>query len=447
MNDLADWQIDSWRNFPAVQQPTYADTEGLAAVLAELNILPPLVTSWEVDTLRKAMAAAQNGEAWILQGGDCAEAFSDCQSEPIASKLKVLIQMSLAIIFGAHKKVIRLGRIAGQYAKPRSSDLETVDGITLPSYRGDLINGQLFDAIDRVVSPDRLMQGYKRSALTLNFVRALSEGGFADLHHPENWQLNFKADSDAARRYEELVNSLSISLKFMETIAINSLTDMRRVDFFTSHEALHLEYETALTRPSVRENGVYNLGTHFPWIGDRTRALGGAHLEYIRGIRNPFGIKVGPSMDAAELIELIQHVNPSDEPGRLTLIHRMGSSKIEESLPPLIEAVQKANRRVLWICDPMHGNTRATVGGRKTRHFDDIVSELRSAFQIHRALESQLGGVHLELTGENVTECIGGSRGLTESDLESAYQTQVDPRLNYEQAIEIAFEIAHQLSH
>lgn len=442
----SDWHIESWRTFPAVQQPNYADPQLLEEVLAELRVLPPLVTSWEVDSLRDSISKAQQGDAFILQGGDCAEAFRDCQSEPIASKLKVLLQMSLAIIFGARKRVIRVGRIAGQYAKPRSNDQETIDGVTLPTYRGDLINGAAFDEISRHADPMRLLRGYERAALTLNFVRALSEGGFADLHHPENWNLTFKANSDAALRYEKLVQTLDTTVEFMETILLSGRSEMRRVDFYTSHEALHLEFEAALTRHSVRKTGVYNLATHFPWIGDRTRSLQGAHVEYVRGIRNPIGIKVGPSMEADELLDILQRVNADNEPGKVSLIHRMGASKIAAQLPQLVEAVSKSGKSVLWTCDPMHGNTEATSGGRKTRQFDKIVDELRSAFQIHKSLGSQLGGVHLELTGENVTECVGGTRGLTESDLESAYQTQVDPRLNYEQAIEIAFEIAHQLS-
>jgi 3-deoxy-7-phosphoheptulonate synthase len=420
----------------------------LQQALAQLLKLPPLVTSWEIDHLKSGIAAAQRGDAWLLQGGDCAETFEECQTEMIASKLKLLLQMSLVIVFASRKRIVRVGRIAGQYAKPRSSDTETIDGITLPCYRGDIVNQFEFQPEARRPDPRRLLRGYERSALTLNFIRALSEGGFADLHHPENWNLLFvnEAKGEVAKRYRELVKSLGDALRFMETILEGStVSELKRVDFFTSHEALLLAYETALTRPSVRGIGYYNMGTHFPWIGERTRSLQGAHVEYLRGLRNPVGVKVGPNISVEELIELVLRLNPENEPGRLTLIHRMGRRSIESKLPPLIEAVRRSGQNVLWVCDPMHGNTVSTAHGRKTRRFDDIVDELRLSFAIHQACGSMLGGAHLELTGENVTECTGGSRNLTEDDLESAYQTQVDPRLNYEQALEVAFEIAGKL--
>ena len=442
------WSPSSWKSFSASQQPAYLDSKALSRVLNQISIMPPLVTSWEVDHLYDGIAAAQRGEAWLLQGGDCAETFDQCQTEPIASKLKLLLQMSLAIVFGSRKRILRVGRMAGQYAKPRSSDTETQNGKTLPCYRGDLVNRFEFSEEARRADPDLLLRGYERSALTLNFVRALSEGGFADLHHPENWNLLFvdEAKGEVALRYRELVKSLGNAIRFVETILPDRTSDLKRVDFFTSHEALHLDYETALTRQSVRGIGYYNLGTHLPWIGERTRAIDGAHVEYFRGLRNPVAVKVGPSIQTDELVELTRRLNPENKPGRLTLIHRMGRAKVETALPPLIEAIQREKRSALWVCDPMHGNTVSTVHGRKTRRFDDIVDELRLSFAIHRACGSMLGGVHLELTGENVTECVGGSRGLTESDLESAYQTQLDPRLNYEQALEIAFEISNQLA-
>jgi 3-deoxy-7-phosphoheptulonate synthase len=338
--------------------------------------------------------------------------------------------------------------MAGQYAKPRSSETETQNGVTLPCYRGDIVNRFEFTEEARRANPQLLLRGYERSALTLNFVRALSEGGFADLHYPENWNLLFvdEAKGEVAARYRSLVKSLADAIRFVETILREPTPELKRVDFFTSHEALHLDYETALTRPSIRGIGYYNLGTHMPWIGERTRSVNGAHVEYFRGIRNPVAVKIGPSMQIDELLELIQRLNPEDKPGRLTLIHRMGRNKVESALPAMIEAVQRANKTVLWVCDPMHGNTVSTTHGRKTRRFDDIVDELRLSFAIHRACGSMLGGAHLELTGENVTECVGGSRGLTESDLGVAYQTQLDPRLNFEQALEIAFEISSQLS-
>jgi 3-deoxy-7-phosphoheptulonate synthase len=442
------WKPDSWKRFPAAQQPNYADPNELQQALAQLLKLPPLVTSWEIDHLKSGIASAQRGDAWLLQGGDCAETFEECQTEMIASKLKLLLQMSLVIVFASRKRIVRVGRIAGQYAKPRSNDTETIGGITLPCYRGDIVNQFDFEPEARRPDPRRLLRGYERSALTLNFIRALSEGGFADLHHPENWNLLFvnEAKGEVAKRYRDLVKSLGDALRFMETILEGStVSELKRVDFFTSHEALLLAYETALTRPSVRGIGYYNMGTHFPWIGERTRSLQGAHVEYLRGLRNPVGVKVGPSISVEELVELVLRLNPDNEPGRLTLIHRMGRRSIESKLPPLIEAVRRSGQNVLWVCDPMHGNTVSTAHGRKTRRFDDIVDELRLSFAIHQACGSMLGGAHLELTGENVTECTGGSRNLTEDDLESAYQTQVDPRLNYEQALEVAFEIAGKL--
>ncbi|MFM8573372.1 MAG: class II 3-deoxy-7-phosphoheptulonate synthase [Pirellula sp.] len=446
MNDS--WSPNSWQNFPAAQQPQYSDLEELKRSVDQLQKLPPLVTSWEIDHLKERLAIAQKGEAWMLQGGDCAESFEQCQTEQIASKLKLLLQMSLVIVFASRKQIVRVGRIAGQYAKPRSSDTEVLGGVRLPCYRGDIVNSYEFDPESRRPDPRRLVRGYERSAATLNFIRALSEGGFADLHHPENWNLLFvnEVKGEVAKRYRELVNSLGSALRFMETILGGSIVnELKRVDFFTSHEALLLPYEAALTRASVRGVGHYNMGTHMPWIGERTRDLQGAHVEYFRGIRNPIGVKIGPNATPDEVVDLVKHLNPENEPGRLTLIHRMGRQKIEFKLPPIVEAVRKSERKVLWVCDPMHGNTISTQEGRKTRRFDDVVDELRLSFGIHHACGSSLGGAHLELTGENVTECVGGSRGLTESDLGAAYQTQVDPRLNYEQALEIAFEIAGKL--
>jgi 3-deoxy-7-phosphoheptulonate synthase len=443
------WNPESWKQFPAAQQPNYPDPNELKQALGQLLRLPPLVTSWEIDHLREGIADAQRGDAWLLQGGDCAETFDECQTEQIASKLKLLLQMSLVIVFASRKRIVRVGRIAGQYAKPRSNDTETLHGMTFPCYRGDIVNQFEFSEHARRPDPSRLLRGYERSALTLNFIRALSEGGFADLHHPENWNLLFvnEAKGEVAKRYRDLVKSLGDALRFMETILEGStVSELKRVDFFTSHEALLLDYETALTRPSVRGIGYYNMGTHLPWIGERTRSIDGAHVEYFRGIRNPIGVKIGPNISPDELVDLVRRLNADNQPGRLTLIHRMGRRHVESRLPGLIEAIQRSGLTVLWVCDPMHGNTVSTNSGRKTRRFDDIVDELRLSFAIHHACGSMLGGAHLELTGENVTECMGGSRNLTESDLESAYQTQVDPRLNYEQALEIAFEIAGKLT-
>ncbi|MCA9129540.1 MAG: 3-deoxy-7-phosphoheptulonate synthase class II [Planctomycetales bacterium] len=441
----AKWLVDSWKSCEAQQQPHYDDAQELNEVLAALRRLPPLVTSWEVDRLKDQLALAQTGRAWLLQGGDCAESFDDCGAESIASKLKVLLQMSLVLLYGSGKKIVRIGRIAGQYAKPRSSNTESREGLTLPSYRGDLINRAPFSIDHRRNNPQLLLRGYERSALTLNFIRALSEGGFADLHHPENWKLTFVAESPECELYQRLVQSLGDALRFIDAISSSPNPDLSRVDFFTSHEALHLPYEQTLTRESVRGTGWYNLGTHFPWIGERTRSIGGAHVEMLRGIRNPVGVKIGPTAKPDEVVDLVRVLNSENEPGRVTIIHRFGSDRVKEVLPGLIEAVTRCGTSVLWCCDPMHGNTVSAAGGRKTRRFGDILSELRSSFAIHRSCGSLLGGVHLELTGENVTECIGGSTGLTEDDLNTAYNSHCDPRLNYEQAMEIAFAIADEI--
>lgn len=439
------WTPESWKAFTAIQQPEYESPGELQTVLAALRRFPPLVSSWEVDRLRTHMASAQAGDAWVLQGGDCAESFDDCQAEPIASKLKVLLQMSLVLIFGSRKKIIRIGRMAGQYAKPRSSHTESRHGQTLPSYRGDLINRSPFSQDHRRNDPQLLLRGYERAAVTLNFIRALSEGGFADLHHPENWQLNFVAGSAESERYHQMLRSLGDALQFIESIAPGPLAELRRVDFYTSHEALHLHYEQAMTRQSVRGTGWYNFGTHFPWIGERTRAISGAHVELLRGIRNPLGIKVGPAATPAEIVDLVRLLNPENEPGRIALIHRFGAQRVAQELPALIDEVAGSHVSVLWICDPMHGNTVSTESGHKTRRFDDVLAELRSSFAVHRQCGTRLGGAHLELTGENVTECLGGAGGLTEDDLHTAYNTTCDPRLNYEQAMEIAFAIADEI--
>ncbi len=439
------WTPESWQEYTASQQPEYEDVPELYEVLAVLRRLPPLVTSWEIDRLKEQVTEAQAGNAFVLQGGDCAESFEDCQPESIASKLKVLLQMSLVLIFGSRKKIVRIGRIAGQYAKPRSSNTECRDGQTLPSYRGDLINRAQFSTDHRRNDPQLLLRGYERAAVTLNFIRALSEGGFADLHHPENWKLTFDAQSPGCEQYHRMVQSLSDALCFIESIAPGPLSELRRVDFYTSHEALHLHFEQALTRQSVRGTGWYNFGTHFPWIGERTRAISGAHVELLRGVRNPLGIKVGPTANPQEIIDLARLLNPENEPGRVTLIHRVGAQKVAELLPRLIDEISRSSVKVLWVCDPMHGNTVTANSGHKTRRFDDVLSELRTSFAVHRASGSRLGGVHLELTGEDVTECLGGSGGLTEDDLHTAYNTTCDPRLNYEQALEIAFSIANEI--
>jgi 3-deoxy-7-phosphoheptulonate synthase len=439
---LIEWHPASWQGKPASQQPTYSDRPALDSAVASLSRLPPLVVSWEIERLKEQIAAAQRGERFVLQGGDCAESFDDCESDKIAKKLKILLQMSLVLLHGMKKPIVRIGRMAGQYAKPRSADTETRDGVTLPCYRGDIVNRPGFTAADREADPQLLLRGYERAALTLNFVRALIDGGFADLHHPEYWDLDFVRHSPLKDAYEKIVHSISDALDFFEAMSRSPIHEVDQVSFYSSHEGLHLLYEQAQTRYIERQQRWYNLSTHMPWIGMRTAALDGAHVELFRGISNPMGIKVGPSMSAEWVQGLIATLNPNNEPGRLVLIHRMGVKDIEKRLPPLIQAVRATGSPVLWICDPMHGNTETSSSGLKTRRFENIVSELESSFRIHREMGSWLGGVHFELTGEDVTECTGGARGLTDKDLARAYKSQVDPRLNYEQALELAMRIA-----
>ncbi|NNF67607.1 MAG: 3-deoxy-7-phosphoheptulonate synthase class II [Gammaproteobacteria bacterium] len=434
----------TWQSKTVTQHPLYPDAAAVEAVVAALSRLPPIVTSGEILTLKSQLAEAQRGERFLLQGGDCAESFDNCTSDVIANKLKILLQMSVVMLHGLKKPIVRVGRMAGQYAKPRSADTETRDGVTFPSYRGDLINRHPFTAEDRVPDPNLMLRGYERAALTLNFVRALVDGGFADLHHPENWDLSFVRHSLVAEHYQQVVHSISESLDFFELIAGQSATrGTERVDFFASHEGLHLPYEQAQTRFLEKRQGWFNLSTHFPWIGMRTADIDGAHVEYYRGIQNPIAIKLGPSMSSEWLQELIAVLNPQNEPGRLTLICRFGAKNVESGLPRMIQAVRETGSPVLWSCDPMHGNTESTASGLKTRNFENILSEVQSAFAVHKEMGSYLGGVHFELTGENVTECIGGARGLTENDLARSYESTVDPRLNYEQALELALCIAH----
>ncbi len=438
----ASWHPASWLARTVGQIPAYRDQQRAAAVMAELARLPPLVTSWEVDALRAHLALAGEGKAFVLQGGDCAETFEDCRSDAIVTKLKILLQMSVVIISGLKRPVVRVGRMAGQYAKPRSADTETRTDQTLPSYRGDIINRNAFTTHDREPDPELMLRAYERSALTLNFVRSLIDGGFADLHHPENWDLDWVHHSPLADQYRRTVQTVADGLDFFESLTGKSIDQARRVDFFTCHEGLHLPYEQAQTRFLERRHGWYDLTTHFPWIGVRTSQLEGAHVEFFRGIRNPIGVKIGPDTTPATLRSLLRTLNPANEPGRLTLIHRLGAARIRKTLPDLIDTVGEAAACVVWICDPMHGNTETATSGLKTRRLENILEELDAAFDVHRAAGSHLGGVHLELTGEHVTECTGGARGLTDSDLGRDYRTQVDPRLNYDQAMEVAMRIA-----
>jgi len=443
---LGPWSPSSWQTKPATQQPVYPDPKAVHRVLEELSRLPPLVTSWEIENLKQQLAEVTRGERFLLQGGDCSESFADCESAAIASKLKILLQMSLVLVQGGKKRVIRLGRFAGQYAKPRSADTETRNGVTLPSYRGDMVNRAGFTAPERIPDPELLLRAYERSGLTINFIRALIEGGFADLHHPEYWELGFVANSPHAADYMRMVQSIGESLRFMETLTGSVLADINRVDFFTSHEGLHLLYEQAQTRQVPRRAGWYNLSTHFPWIGERTRGLDGAHLEYFRGIANPVGVKLGPGVTADEALALAERLNPQNEPGRLTFILRFGAKEVERCLPPLVNALRRQNKTILWCCDPMHGNTETTRNGIKTRRFENILSELEQSYQLLRQCGGHLGGVHFELTGDNVTECIGGASGVTEADLGRDYRTSLDPRLNYEQAMEMALVLARLMS-
>jgi 3-deoxy-7-phosphoheptulonate synthase len=442
--DTTAWHPASWQSRRAQQQPTYEDGDALARVISDLARLPPVVVSWEIEKLREQLARAQRGEAFMLQGGDCAESFDDCESDHITKQLKVLLQMSLVLLQGMKRPIVRVGRFAGQYAKPRSADTETRDGVTLPSYRGDLVNRPEFEAAARRPDPQLLLRGYERAALTLNFVRALVDGGFADLHHPEYWDLGFMRHAPLRTDYERIVHSLVESLDFFESMTGEKVGDAARVEFFASHEGLHLLYEQAQTRYIPRQGRWYNLSTHMPWIGMRTAQVDGAHVEFFRGIANPVGVKIGAAMSDEWLQELVATLNPQNQPGRLTLIHRFGVKEIERHLPRVIEAVRRTGQSVLWCCDPMHGNTETSSGGLKTRRFENILKEIDSAFRIHRELGSHLGGAHIELTGEDVTECTGGARGLTDADLQRAYRSQVDPRLNYEQALELAMLIAER---
>ncbi len=439
---MSDWRPDSWRSKNAAQQVSYPDEDKLNAVVNEMARMPPLVTSWEVEALKAHLAKAARGEAFLLQGGDCAESFDDCSSESIAAKLKILLQMSLVLVHGSRRPVVRVGRIAGQYAKPRSSDWETRGDVTLPAYRGDNVNCQGFTEAERRPEPDLMLRGYERSALTLNFIRALADGGFADMHHPEYWDLSFAQTSRHAGEYERIVGAIRESLSFTRAVSGLDLADLRRIEFFTSHEGLSLHYEEAQTRKVPRREGWYDLSTHYPWIGMRTAQLDGAHVEYFRGVQNPIAIKIGAAMTEDWLLGLLEALNPAREAGRITLIHRMGADKVSEVLPKMIAWVERVKHPVLWVCDPMHGNTETTTDGIKTRRFDRILHEVDAALDVHTKMGTVQGGVHFELTGENVTECIGGASGIGAGDLKRDYRTKVDPRLNCDQALEMAMLIA-----
>jgi 3-deoxy-7-phosphoheptulonate synthase len=447
---MSTWSPSSWKTKPITQDVRYEDPKEVEDVVAALGRLPPLVTSWEVERLRELLAEAQQGRRFLLQGGDCAESLSDCRSDIITNRQKIILQMSLVLIHGGHRPVIRVGRIAGQYAKPRSKPTEVRGGVELPSYFGDLVNRPEFTPEARRADPKLLLACYHHAAMTLNFVRSLSDGGFADVHHPEYWDLSFfrqaAVPGELREEYEQTTRKLSEALRFMEALGERTVADLTRVDFYTSHEGLNLHYESAQTRQVPWRQGWYDLTTHLPWIGERTRALDGAHVEFFRGIRNPVGVKLGPSVSPEDAVRLAEALNPDNEPGKLVLITRMGAQKVAHALPPVVEAMRRAGRLVLWVCDPMHGNTVSTSSGIKTRNFQDVLREVEQSFDVHEKLGSYLGGVHFELTGEDVTECVGGAVGITEQDLERNYATLCDPRLNYRQALEMSFHIARRMS-
>jgi 3-deoxy-7-phosphoheptulonate synthase len=446
----APWSPSSWQTKPNAQQIPYEDPGALIDASNQLHRLPPLVTSWEIEHLKKLLAEAQDGKRFLLQGGDCAETLADCTPEAITAKLKILLQMSVVLVHGGMKPVIRIGRFAGQYSKPRSSASETrtVHGqsITLPSYFGDLVNQNDFTPDARRPDPHLMVRGYKHAALTLNFIRSLLDGGFADLHHPEYWNLSFfshdSLSSERKAQYEQMTRNLADGLKFMEALGEKSVDDLTRAEFFTSHEGLLLPYETAQTRQVPRRQGWYNLTTHLPWVGERTRQLDGAHIEYFRGIQNPVGVKLGPTTTPQQALDLALTLNPANEPGKLVFITRFGAGKAHATLPGLIQIMQQHQRRVLWVSDPMHGNMIKTASGIKTRLFNSIAAELQETYSLLASNNAHLGGVHFEMTGEDVTECLGGGSGVTEDRLNINYASLCDPRLNYAQALELAFFLA-----
>ncbi|KAF2863300.1 phospho-2-dehydro-3-deoxyheptonate aldolase, class II [Piedraia hortae CBS 480.64] len=441
------WTPSSWRSKPIQQPVAYADPSALQLATSKLQTLPPLVTPTEIWRLRRLLADVAQGKAFLLQGGDCAELFSYCNSSAIDSKIKLLLQMSLVLIWGGNKPVVRIARMAGQYAKPRSSPTENVNGTQIPSYRGDILNG--YSASERSLNPDRLVQAYFHSAATLNYLRAQLSSGIADLHNPLDWNLGHVRDPQLQKKYSTIVESITDSLRFMRTVGADTARNLETVDLFTSHEGLVLEYEECMTRqlphPSAnnsKNQSWYNTSTHLIWVGDRTRQPDHAHIEYLRGVENPIGIKIGPTTTASDLTSLLDTLNPKREVGKITLITRYGEGRVADLLPMHIDAVRKSGHVVVWQCDPMHGNTRSTASGVKTRSFAAIFEELAAALRIHAECGSVLGGVHLELTGDAVTECTGGSQGLEDGDLGERYETFCDPRLNEKQALELAFLVA-----
>jgi 3-deoxy-7-phosphoheptulonate synthase len=443
---MTKWAPNSWRNMPIQQVPAYPDAQALAETEHQLSTYPPLVFAGEARKLKRHLAAVANGEAFLLQGGDCAESFAEHGADNIRDFFRVFLQMAVVLTYAGAQPVVKVGRIAGQFAKPRSSDSETKDGVTLPSYRGDIINGIEFDESSRVPDPARQRMAYRQSAATLNLLRAFAQGGYASLENVHKWMLGFVADSPQASRYQELADRISETIDFMRAVGITSETHaaLRETDFYTSHEALLLGYEEALTRVDSTSGDWYATSGHMIWIGDRTRQPDHAHIEYCRGIKNPLGLKCGPSLEPEGLIRLIDLLNPENEPGRLTLIARFGAEKVGDHLPKLIRAVEQEGRKVVWSCDPMHGNT-VTAAGYKTRPFDRILREVQSFFEVHRAEGTHPGGIHVEMTGKNVTECTGGARAIRDEELQDRYHTHCDPRLNADQAVELAFLVSDLL--
>lgn len=446
MQPNANWKPNSWRDKDVLQQPTWPDQEAQEAILNQIRDLPPLVFAGEAKDLTTELAAVARGEAFLLQAGDCAESF-DTSADSIRDRLRVILQMAVVLTYYTGVPVLKIGRIAGQFAKPRSNDTETVDGVELPSFRGHIVNDPSFTAGARTADPSRLLTAYNRAAATLNLLRAFTKGGFADLSRVHQWNREFVAASPVGQRYEELAEEIDRAVQFMHACGVTSdrLAELSQVDFYTSHEALLLDYEEALTRCDSLTNEWYDCSAHMLWIGERTRQIDGAHVEFLRGVQNPLGCKIGPTTTPTEVHQLCSALNPEKIPGRLTLITRMGATKIIDQLPPLLEAASEADHPVVWVCDPMHGNTFTTSDGHKTRHFEDVLAEVSGFFAVHRLVGTIPGGVHLELTGDDVTECLGGGTEVFNSDLGQRYESMCDPRLNGEQSVELAFRLAELL--
>ncbi|RDV44526.1 3-deoxy-7-phosphoheptulonate synthase class II [Leifsonia sp. ku-ls] len=436
--------LEYWRTLPIKQQPEWPDPEAAAAASAEIATLPPLVFAGEVDQLRTRLARAAAGEAFLLQGGDCAETFAGATADQIRNRVKTVLQMAVVLTYGASVPVIKMGRMAGQFAKPRSSDTETRNGVTLPAYRGDIVNGYDFTPESRQADPRRLVQGYHTAASTLNLIRAFTQGGFADLRQVHSWNKGFAANP-ANQRYEGLAREIDRAIKFMEAAGAD-FDELKRVEFYSSHEALLMDYERPMTRIDSRTGTPYNTSAHFVWIGERTRDLDGAHVDFLSRVRNPIGVKLGPTTTRDDMLRLIDKLDPEREPGRLTFITRMGAGTIRDALPPLLEAIKRTDALPLWVTDPMHGNGLTTPNGYKTRRFDDVVDEVKGFFEAHRAAGTNPGGIHVELTGDDVTECLGGSEHIDEATLATRYESLCDPRLNHMQSLELAFLVAEELS-